>query len=89
MVKKIMVNLPDLSGNNVEESAIRKIDIISNQVKVGNTVRELSSALAELKVVSCAEEKTEVNKNEKLWFPVMTSILSIIYFQSFIVRGER
>ena len=65
VIKNIVANPPNLSNFDTAEACERKIDIISSQVRVGNIVGNLSKALSDLKAVSCIDDNTESNDDEK------------------------
>ena len=52
VVKKVLVNPPDLSEKGLEERFEKSVQIIEGQVKVGNTVKNLENVLRELKDLS-------------------------------------
>ena len=65
VVKKIVVNPPDLSSKTFLEAIKVNSEIIAGQVKVGNIVRDLETAVKELKNVSCVEVGAEKENSEE------------------------
>jgi hypothetical protein len=66
IVKKILVNPPDLCGKDEIEKCEAKIDIIEKQLNVSKVAGDLQKAVQELKDISCVEEISVITEDEKV-----------------------
>ena len=66
IVKKILVNPPDLSEKGALEKCEAKIDIIEKQINVSKVAGELQKAVKQLKEISCVEEISVITEDEKV-----------------------
>ena len=66
VVKKILVNPPDLSRKAALEKCEAKINIIEKQLNVSRVVGDLQKSVQQLKEISCVEEISAIPEDEKV-----------------------
>ena len=62
IVSRILVHPPDLSDLTLGETCKEKVKIVAGQLKVGNVVKDLQSALHQLKELSFADSEVDKAK---------------------------
>ena len=64
VVKKILVNPPDLGRKSALEKCEAKIDIVEKQLNVSRVAGDLQKAVQQLKEISCVEKSSVITEDE-------------------------
>ena len=64
VVKKILVNPPDLGRKSALEKCEAKIDIVEKQLNVSRVAGDLQKAVQQLKEISCLEKSSVITEDE-------------------------